>query len=170
METDVKLCRNWYAVYTAPRAEKKVRERFQLNAIEHYLPVQMVTRKWHDRLKKIEQPVINGYIFVYITPEEMKKVLMTYGAIAFVRDQGHPAIIPEKQINELRKMVEWASEEVEFSATEMVPGQPVRIVRGELAGLTAELVEVKGKFKVMVRLQGLGCALTTVATSCLEKF
>lgn len=168
METDVKPCRSWYAVYTAPRAEKKVRERFQLSDIEHYLPVQMVTRKWHDRMKKIEQPVINGYIFVHITPEEMKKVLMTYGAIAFVRDQGHPAIIPDSQIERLRKMVEWASEEVEFSSTDLVPGTPVRIVHGELTGLMGELVEVKGKFKVAVRLDGLGCALTTVAVSCIE--
>ena len=70
--------RYWYAVYTAPRAEKKVRERFLESGIEHYLPVQMVTRKWHDRMKKIEQPVLSGYIFVRILPEETQKVLMAY--------------------------------------------------------------------------------------------
>ena len=90
-----KNCRCWYAVYTAPRAEKKVRERFLQSGIEHYLPVQMVTRKWHDRLKKVEQPVLTGYIFVHILPEEMKQVLMTYGAIAFVREHASPAPIPD---------------------------------------------------------------------------
>jgi len=77
---------------------KKVRERFQQSGIEHYLPVQMVTRKWHDRLKKVEQPVLTGYIFVRILPEEASKVLMTYGAIAFVREQSRPAVIPDSQI------------------------------------------------------------------------
>jgi transcription termination/antitermination protein NusG len=161
--------RCWYAVYTAPRAEKKVRERFLQSGIEHYLPVQFVTRKWHDRLKKIEQPVLTGYIFVHILPEEAKQVFMTYGAIAFVREYAHPAVIPDDQIERLRKMVEQADEEVEFSSTDLAPGTPVRITRGELSGLVGELVEAKGKFKVAVRLSGLGCALTTVSTSCLEK-
>ena len=159
----------WFAVYTAPRAEKKVRERFQQSGIEHYLPVQMVTRKWHDRLKKVEQPVLTGYIFVRILPEEASKVLMTYGAIAFVREQSRPAIIPDSQIERLRQMVEISEEEIEFTPADLDPGTPVRIVRGELVGLIGEMVEVKGKFKVAVRLSGLGCALTTVSASCLEK-
>lgn len=164
-----KNCRSWYAVYTAPRAEKKVRERFQQSGIEHYLPVQIVTRKWHDRLKKVEQPVLTGYIFVHILPEEAKQVLLTYGAIAFVREHTRPALIPDNQIERLRQMVEQSDEEVEFCASDFPPGTPVRITRGELSGLIGELVETKGKFKVAVRLTGLGCALTTVSSSCLEK-
>ena len=161
--------RYWYAVYTAPRAEKKVRERFLESGIEHYLPVQMVTRKWHDRMKKVEQPVLSGYIFVHILPEETQKVLMTYGAIAFVREQSRPAPIPDNQIEQLRKMVEKSTDEVEFDVSTLPPGTPVRITHGGLEGLVGELVEIKGKFKVAVRLEGLGCALTTVSASCLEK-
>jgi len=164
-----KNCRCWYAVYTAPRAEKKVRERFLQSGIEHYLPVQMVTRKWHDRLKKVEQPVLTGYIFVHILLEEMKQVLMTYGAIAFVREHASPVPIPDNQIERLRQMVDRSDEEVEFSASDFPPGTPVRIIRGELSGFIGELVNTKGKFKVAIRLDGLGCALTTVSTSCLEK-
>lgn len=161
--------RQWFAVYTAPRAEKKVRERFIESGIEHYLPVQIVTRKWHDRLKKIEQPVLTGYIFVHILPEEAKKVLMTYGAIAFVREKAHPVPIPDDQIERLRFMVDLSDDDVEFCVSDFPPGTPVRITRGDLVGLIGELVEVKGKFKVVVRLEGLGCALTTVSASFVEK-
>ena len=94
---------------------------------------------------------------------------MTYGAIAFVREQSHPAVIPDSQIERLRQMVEMSDEEVEFNLSDLEPGAPVRIIRGELTGLIGELVEVKGKFKVAVRLTGLGCALTTISASCLEK-
>lgn len=161
--------RYWYAVYTAPRAEKKVRERFQESGIEHYLPVQMVTRKWHDRMKKVEQPVLSGYIFVHILPEETQKVLMTYGAIAFVREQSRPAPIPDNQMERLRQMVEKSTDAIEFDVSALPPGTPVRITSGNLEGLIGELVEIKGKFRVAVRLEGLGCALTTVSASCLEK-
>ncbi len=164
-----KCARCWYAVYTAPRAEKKVRDRFLEAGIEHYLPIQIIERQWHDRLKKIEQPVLTGYIFVHILPEEAQKVLMTYGAIAFVREQSRPAPIPDSQMECLMQMVEKSEEPVEFSIAELMPGTPVRITRGHLSGLIGELVDVQGKYKVALRLTGLGCALTTVSISCIEK-
>ena len=60
----------WYAVYTAPRAEKKVSERFVQEGIEHYLPIQTVKRRWSDRIKEVQVPVVNGYIFVRIMPTD----------------------------------------------------------------------------------------------------
>lgn len=160
---------NWYAVYTAPRAEKKVRDRFFEKGIEHYLPIQIVERQWHDRIKKIEQPVLTGYIFVFIPPTDMTKVLMTYGAVAFVREHAHPAIIPADQIERLRQMVDKADDEIEFSIADMEPGTPVRIISGKMIGTIGELIEIKGKHKVLIRMDGLGCAATTVSISCVEK-
>lgn len=158
----------WYAVYTAPRAEKKVRERFLERGIEHYLPIRIVESQWHDRVKKIEQPVINGYIFVYVSAEQMPDVLGTYGAIAFVRERSRPVPIPVAQMEVLKQMVDKSETEVEFSVSDIPAGTPVRINSGNLCGMIGELVEVKGKHKVLVRMDGLGCALTTVSNSCIE--
>jgi transcription termination/antitermination protein NusG len=159
----------WYAVYTAPRAEKKVSERFNMDGIEHYLPLQKVKRRWSDRIKEVIVPVIHGYIFVHIPTTDFKKILNTYGAIAFVREEGYPVSIPEAQIERLRFMVDYSEEPVEFTPEQFEPGESVNICRGPLQGLMGELVQIKGKHKVIIRLECLGCALTEVSLSFLEK-
>jgi len=160
---------HWYAVYTAPRAEKKVSERFDEENIEHYLPLQTVKRRWSDRIKDVIVPVINGYIFVHIPTSDFKKILLTYGAIAFVREAGSPVAIPDAQIDRLKFMVDYSEEPVEFSPEQFEPGETVTISRGQLQGLMGELVLIKGKHKVLIRLESFGCALTEVPISFLEK-
>ena len=58
---------NWYALYTFPRFEKKVYKRLVERGIEAYLPLQKKLRKWKDRKKWIEEPLIRSYIFVKIS-------------------------------------------------------------------------------------------------------
>lgn len=159
---------HWYAVYTAPRAEKKVAERFTEKGIQHYLPIQTVKRKWSDRLKDVEVPVIHGYIFVKVSELRFKDVLTTYGAIQFVREFGKPVPIPEAQMARLRFMVDNADEPVNFSLEALEPGVPVTITRGPLQGLIGELKEIKGKHHVVIRIDAFGYAATTVKRSFIE--
>jgi transcriptional antiterminator NusG len=160
---------NWYAVYTAPRAEKKVSERFGTLGIEHYLPLQKIKRRWSDRIKEVEVPFINGYIFVYVRDIDFIKVTQVYGALSFVREGGQPASIPEEQIKTLQLMIDSADEPIEYSTEPIDKGESVQITKGPLQGLIGDLVEMKGGFKVVVRLQNLGCALITVPVSFVEK-
>ena len=160
---------HWYAVYTAPRAEKKVGERFEKENIEYYLPLQKVKRRWSDRLKEVIVPVIHGYIFVRISTSGFRKVQNVFGAIAFVREGGYPVPIPDTQIARLKFMVNYSDEPVEFSPEQFEAGETVNISRGPLQGLMGELVQIKGKHKVVIRLECFGCALTTVPLSFLEK-
>jgi len=155
----------WYAVYTAPRAEKKVSERFFQMGIEHYLPLQKQKRKWTDRIKEVIVPVVNGYVFVKVSNLDFRKVTAVYGAIAFVREGGQPVPIPESQMVRLKMMVDASDEPVEFCVENFEHGETIRIIRGPLEGLIGELVEVKGKHKVLVRLEKFGCAITTVPIS-----
>jgi len=159
----------WYAVYTAPRAEKKVSERFGQEGIEHYLPLQIVKRRWSDRIKEVEVPVINGYIFVHVPVNDLIKVIRIYGALQFVREAGRPAAIPDNQLARLRFMVEHAEEPVEYSQESFEHGEQITITKGPLAGLQGELVEMKGKHKVLIRLEKFGCAITTVPMTFVEK-
>jgi len=161
---------SWYAVYTAPRAEKKVSERFADAGIEHYLALQKVKRRWSDRIKEVLIPVVNGYIFVHIQGKDLEKVTKIYGAIAFVREGGQPVAIPDCQIENLRLMVEGADEPIEFSVEDFARGESVTITKGPLKGMMGELIEVKGKHKVLIRLERFGSAITTVPVSFIEKF
>jgi len=155
----------WYAVYTAPRAEKKVSERFSESGIEHYLALRKVKRQWTDRVKDVMIPVISGYIFVRIPPTDFNKVTQVYGAIAFVREGGVPYAIPEQQIKSLQLMVDHAVEPVEYCLEPFSRGEMITITKGPLEGLIGELIEVMGKHRVLVRLDKMGCATTEVPRS-----
>ena len=159
----------WYALYTASRAEKKVSERFTQEGIDHYLPLQRVKRRWSDRVKEVEIPVINGYIFVHIPVADSRKVTSIYGAIAFVSENGRPIAIRDKQLEVLRFMVEHAQEPVEYIQVSYERGEPIRITKGPLEGMLGELVEMQGKHKILVRLEQFGCAITEVPIFFIEK-
>lgn len=163
------LSKQWYAVYTAPRAEKKVSKRFTELDIEHYLPLQKVMRKWSDRMKEVEVPVMNGYIFVRIYKKDFDSILKVFGALAFVKEFYKPVAIPEKQIEMLKFMVEYSDEKVEFYQDDLEIGKPVKISKGPLQGLIGELLIKKGKHKVVIRIEKFGCALTTIPTSFITK-
>ena len=54
---------NWYAVFTASRAEKRVKERLEQAGIENYLPVRKVEFERNGQVRRLEIPVITGCIF-----------------------------------------------------------------------------------------------------------
>lgn len=164
--------KKWYAVYTAPRAEKKVAERLAEASIEHYLPLRTVRRQWSDRIKNVEVPVINGYIFVHITSKQILQVLQVFGAISFVRmnrKTNAPASIPDEQIHRLRFMCDYSDENIDISMENIQPGEKVTVVKGPMTGLMGELVRIDGKHKVLIRIDHLGCATTSISLSFLEK-
>ena len=159
----------WYAVYTAPRAEKTVSERFSLAGIDHYLALQKVKHHWSDRIKEVMVPVIKGYIFVYISPIDFIRVTGIYGAIGFVKEGGMPVSIPDNQMKTLQFMVSNAEEPVEYTHEQFEHGETVRICKGSLEGMMGELIEIQGKHKVQIRLAKFGCALISVPVSFVER-
>ena len=65
----------WHAVFTASRAEKKVRDRLEELGVECFLPVQTVLRQWTYRKSRVVVPVIAGLVFVRVGRQEQVKVL-----------------------------------------------------------------------------------------------
>lgn len=53
--------------------------------------------------------------------------------------------------------------------TWLLLGDKVRVKQGKLSGLIGELIEIRGKYKIAIRLDYFGCALTTVPVNCVEK-
>lgn len=160
---------SWFVVYTSSRAEKKVKERLDEAGIENYLPLKTEIRVWSDRKKKITSPLIPGYIFVRVLSAQFLDVLNVGGVVAFLREKSVPAPIPEDQMFRLRFMVEEGIEDIEFTTDLVNIGDKVLVKQGKLSGLIGELVEIRGKYKVAIRLNYFGCALITVPISCVEK-
>lgn len=147
--------KNWYAVYVRPRSEKKVAEGLAEAGIEHFLPLLRTLRRWSDRKKWVNMPLIPGYCFVYISQNEQLHVLKVTHVLAFVKFNGIPAIIPDDQIEFLQRMLK--QREVAFQLAEEMPrpGQKVEIIAGPFIGLQAEIVKTKRKSTIYLRIEQL---------------
>lgn len=150
---------NWYAIYTSPRAEKKVHAELVNKGITVYLPLLRTLKRWSDRKKWVEEPLFRSYIFVNINQGRYFDVLNTPGVVRYITFEGKAVPVPEKQIDAIRYYLSEDSEtEVPLSSgkNEFAPGTLVEVTRGPLKGLTGELFDFKGHQKVRVKIDALG--------------
>lgn len=151
--------KQWLVVYTHSRAEKKVAIELDFQGIVNYLPLQRKLRRWSDRKKWVEMPLFSGYIFVHITPDEYEKVLKTNGVVAFIRFEGKAAIVPDDQIDFIKKMLREPGIDVEISHLPLQQGDDIVVTSGPLIGLKGKLISFKGKKRVAVEITQLNLSL-----------
>lgn len=149
---------HWYIWYTRPRAEKKIQERLRQKEIDVFLPLSKALRQWSDRKKWIEEPLFSGYIFTRITPKQIDHVAQTEGILTWLRSEGKPAFLQDRQVEEIRQLLSHHTSP-EISQERLLPGEPIHIIHGPLAGLSGEIVHYRGNKKLMVRIEQLGKAL-----------
>lgn len=77
---------NWYAVFTAFRTEKRVKERLEQAGIENYLPVREVEFERDGQVRRLEIPVISGCIFVHV-PEMSSIRVINFGCDRVVEER-----------------------------------------------------------------------------------
>jgi transcription antitermination factor NusG len=140
----------WYAVYTTPRHEKRVREHLEMRQIESFLPLYRSLRQWNNGCKvTVELPVFPNYIFVRIAPESRVRVLELPGVLSLVGSGREPTPLPEFEIESLRTALH---ERVFEPHPYLVVGERVRIRSGALAGMEGVLLRKKSCWRVVLAL------------------
>ncbi len=148
----------WYPVYTNSRAEKKACQELQKRNIEVFLPLRKEWKQWSDRKKLVEEPLFKSYIFVRISTKEQATVLMTHGVSRFLYFSGKVAVMPDKQMEDLKLLLA-TGEELELIEHDVAPGEKVLINAGPFQGIIAELVSIKNKRSLILKLENLGYAI-----------
>lgn len=143
--------KNWYALYTKPRSEFKAAEQLDKNQINYYLPTVTTVKQWSDRKKKITEPIIRGYIFIRADEKERLLALEQYSIVRCVTERGRPAVIPEWQIKNLMKMLEYEGDF--FVLNKLVPGQRVKIKDGPFTGVEGIYCESENDKMIAVSIE-----------------
>jgi transcription antitermination factor NusG len=148
---------NWFAIYTFPRAEKKIHAELVKKGITAYLPLLRSLRQWSDRKKWVEEPLFRSYIFVHISDPEYFKVLNTPGVVRFITFEGRAVPVPEQQIEAIRYYLsETETLPEDLTVPDLLPGTVVEVTRGPLKGLTGQLVDQLGQKRVRIEIDALG--------------
>ncbi len=145
----------WFAVYTSYKREKVVRKMLASKGIDVYLPIQKVTRRYVRKVKHLELPLINCYIFVKITKAGYIKVLETEHVLKFIRFSNNLLSIPEAEIQLMKRII---GEEVDFTVEQatFVQGEKVEVIGGALTGLEGTLISEAGQQRFLVELTNIG--------------
>jgi transcription antitermination factor NusG len=141
---------HWYAAYTVANHEKRVTAQFTERSLDHFLPLYESVRSWKDRRVKLQLPLFPGYVFVRLALRERLKALQVPSVVRLVGFNGHPAVLPDKEIEALR-----ISLAMRISAEPhpyLTVGRRVRIKSGPLTGVEGILIRKKNAFRVVLSI------------------
>ena len=165
-----KILTNWYAVYTKPRAEKKVHQRMLDQGIEAFLPLVKTVRQWSDRKKTVQVPLISSYVFVNMLEQDLVKTLPIHGTVNVLKHLGKPAKIRDVEIENL-KILSGVSDTVEIeNYVALIEGDIVQVEKGPFTGLIATCERKSGNHRIVVKIDSLqSCVVVNVPLSYLRK-
>ncbi len=141
----------WYAIHTRSRHEKQVDTFLSERGIETFLPLVHTLSRRRDRKKYVDLPLFPGYMFVCAEKERLPDVKFTRGVTRIIgTDIDAPTPIPDKQILDLKLLTESDVQLDQFPYLEK--GRAVRVKAGPLKGIEGILVERKGHYKLVIRI------------------
>lgn len=98
------MIENWNALYLRSRTEKKVAKSLKQKGFDIYLPLCTVKKKYSDRLKNVEEPLLKSYIFVAAEESKNPDILRTEGVLNYVYSTttGKVALIKKSELDTIQ--------------------------------------------------------------------
>ena len=145
----------WFAVYTKYKCEKYVADHLNKKNVQTYLPLIQKTRRYTRKVKHLEVPMINCYVFVYIIQSQYIPTLETEYVMKFLRHGKDLIAIPQHEIDLLKRVAGFV-DEVEVLNTELfVEGEEVEVISGHLTGIRGILIAKEGKKSFVIELKSI---------------
>jgi|HubBroStandDraft_3_1064219.scaffolds.fasta_scaffold466279_1 transcription antitermination factor NusG len=145
---------NWYALFTRHQFEKSVAFSLSNKNHEVYLPLYRSVRQWQDRSKQLWSPLFPSYLFIKEGMDRQLEILTTPGVLQIVSWGGHPAIVPQAQLDAVRQILESCL--IVETHPYLRCGDRVRVKTGPLMGLEGILVRSKGLSRLVISMEMLG--------------
>lgn len=158
----------WFVLYTKARCEKKVAEGLKEQGFEVYCPMLRTKRRWSDRYKWVEEPLLRSYCFVRLAETQRHLVFNVSHVVRYLFWQGKPAIVREAEITALQHLLDQQDHE-RIALRSFNVNDRIKIKGGLFDLLEGEITEKRGD-KLVVYMEALQLAVYLDArTSKIEK-
>ena len=172
--------RQWYIAIVKQNTEEYCCKQVQMLGYEAYVASQQEIRVYANRHRRtVSRVVIPGILFVHSTEEERIQILKTCPSVpAFLTNKaGKPnkfgrrpmAIVPDSQMETLQFMLYHADSPVCFTETRIQQGDRIRVIRGPVIGFEGQVTEDDKKTELVVNIDFLGAAKTSISVEDIEK-
>ena len=117
---------------------------------DEFLPFYLDCRRWSDRMKRLELPLFEGYVFCRLDPVYRLGILTIPGVIQFVGAGRVPTAVNAEEIEALRVACDSGLSTMPWPFLEL--GSRVRIERGPLQNLEGILVRTRGCHRLVISI------------------
>ena len=162
---------DWYVVYCKHNCEKKLYDQLTQLGYEAFLPTYNEVRQWSDRKKKIEVPLIKNVIFLCINASALNLLYEVPYVQRILKEFGKPAVVRNYEIENLKIIARKCcaflhttkqgrrtgnGESISISETQHFnKGDNVCVKNGPFKNIKGELIEFKGKERILVKIQSM---------------
>lgn len=179
MKTNASHTSKWYAIRVTYSREKKLKEFFDAQAIENFLPMHYKLVKKRGKMVRTLIPVVHNLIFVKTTRSILDKIKKeTEGTMPmrYMMDKAtcHPIIVPEVQMHSFIIIAGSLDEQLLYldKNIDMVldKGDKVRVLEGKFAKAEGVVLRIKRDHRVVVSIKGvIAVATAFIAPQLLQK-
>ncbi len=148
----------WFAIYTNYKREKIAAKYLSQQGITVYFPSYKVTRHYQRKVKEVELPLINQYLFVKITEREYVRVLQCPYVLHFIKFSRNLISIPEREISLIKRIL-GEKNFVKIGDTPLCKGDEVEVIGGCLTGLKGVFIKQENKQYLSIQLTNIGISL-----------
>lgn len=141
----------WYAVYTYPNAERKVRDLAEGMGIESFLPLRRVVVQWNDRQKTVEVPLFPNYVFVKTSLDNKFALLGIKELVRFIAFGDAPVALRDGEMEAVRKIA-GGSPEIQHERCHYPQWQQVRAGSRQFAGTEGVIVRNTANKRLAVQI------------------
>jgi transcription antitermination factor NusG len=131
--------KKWFVILVHKRSEVRMGEYLTKRKFECFVPVYSVPL-FHGRTRKL--PLFEGFVFVYIRPDEIEAVRQYDGVKGMIYWQDKPVIVAGDEIDTIRKFLR-EYDQVYLEQSSPVPGEKVKILQVPIAEFQPGFIKIQ---------------------------
>lgn len=142
----------WAVAWTHRNGERTAIENLSRQGYRNYCPMILKRIRHARQTKLVKRPLFPGYVFVSSgeSTQSWRPVFSTRGIRQLIAQDGCPSLLSDAFIDGLKaREIDGV---IEPAQSDFVEGQDVRIVDGSLEGLSATIIALDDKQRVVVLL------------------
>jgi transcription antitermination factor NusG len=161
------MSRNWYAVFTKPKCEKRFCSFLQKKKIEHFCPLNKISKNEDgDSIKPNNEPLFTSFVFVNIEESQMGFIKQQSDVINFMYWLGRPIHIRGIEIESIQEFSA-AHDNIILEKTDISSQKMSRLVTKKPVMKNDQDVLIMSQTEVRLTLPTLGFSLIAVSDQVL---
>ena len=148
---------NWYVICTKPNTELKVASQLNSLGINAFCPSYSFIKKYSDRKKKAEKPLMPRYVLVKMLEKDRTNVFAIPNVIRYLFWLGKPAIVRHEEIEILKNELEGYQSISNKSSLNV--GNDFAIPYGPFKGINGKILNLSNN-RMRLELKNIGLFLT----------